>query len=138
MLRSISNSQSQTCDKENNCFCSSHDPINFFSKVKQIINDAEKKNFSVIGDTTEYEEPSSPPPPQDPFPITSQPPIIKDDKLDYLCSFGVDASGDEVEGIISHLEHDLLCNSVERKDFCDQCTINIVVQEDSVVTKLEN
>ena len=47
-----------------------------------------------------------------------------------MCSFGVDASGNEVEGIITQLEHDLLCNSVEKKDFCDECTINNVVVEE--------
>lgn len=82
----------------------------------------------------EYKEPSLPPI-EEPHPATPQSPIIKDD-FDYMCSFGVDASGNEVEGIITQLEHDLLCNSVEKKDFCDECTKNIVVVEDPVVTEL--
>ena len=130
MLRSISNSQSQNCDRVNNCYCSSHDPINFFSKVKEILKEAEKKNFSVIGDKSEYEEPN-PPPTKDPLPL----PITDD--FDYMCSFGVDANGKEVEGIITQLEHSLLCNSVEKKDFCDECTINIVTEEDPVVFKAD-
>ena len=80
----------------------------------------------------EYKEPS-PPPIEEPLPATPQSPIIKDG-FDYMCSFGVDASGNEVEGIITHIEHDLLCNSVEKKDFCDECTKNIAVVDDPVVT----
>ena len=39
----------------------------------------------------------------------------------YLCSFGLDRGGDKVEGFINQIEYQLLCNSVKKKDFCDEC-----------------
>ena len=91
LLKSVRNSQAEKCGKERSCYCSTHDPSNFFTTVQQIIRESEANKFNIFGDKSLYED-------DEEYPI---PMVPINDMNGYLCSFGLDRGGDKVEGFIN-------------------------------------